>query len=191
MTQIAKTLPDVLVGPLLRRLSPSRLVLWLVATRPLTMQLVLHPEQMEVQTHPLDKSHQCVAIGQHAYIHFIDLGLPTALPTDERIAYDLQVQGTQGEWQRLPDWAPWLCHESEAYPGFVLASRHHRLMHGSCRKPHHNSADGLVRADTWLAERQPTPEEWPAWLLMTGDQGRCRPDAARRTRTDWAFGIGG
>ncbi|HBS83134.1 alkaline phosphatase D family protein [Vreelandella alkaliphila] len=170
MTQIAKTLPDVLVGPLLRRLSPSRLVLWLVATRPLTMQLVLYPEQVGVQTHPLDKSHQCVAIGQHAYIHFIDLSLPTALPTDERIDYDLQVQGTQGEWQRLPDWAPWLCHEGEAYPGFVLASRHHRLMHGSCRKPHHNSADGLVRADTWLAERQSTPEEWPAWLLMTGDQ---------------------
>ncbi|MDX1714996.1 MAG: alkaline phosphatase family protein, partial [Halomonas venusta] len=90
MTQIAKTLPDVLVGPLLRRLSPSRLVLWLVASRPLTMQLVLCPEQKGAQTHSLDKSHQCLAIGQHAYIHFIDLSLPAALPTDERIDYDLQ-----------------------------------------------------------------------------------------------------
>lgn len=170
MTQTAKTLPDVLVGPLLRRLSPTRLVLWLVASRPLTMQLVLYPEQTDAQTHPLDGSHQCVAIGQHAYLYFIDLSLPSALPTDERIAYDLQVQDAQGEWQRLPDWAPWLCHEGESYPGFVLASRHHRLMHGSCRKPHHNSADGLVRGDAWLAERQSTPEEWPAWLLMTGDQ---------------------
>lgn len=170
MTQIAKTLPDVLVGPMLRRLSPSRLILWLVATRPLTMQLVLYPEQERQQTHALDNAHQCLAIGQHAYLYFIDLSLPSALPTDERIAYDLQVQDAQGEWQRLPDWAPWLCHEGEMYPGFVLASRHHRLMHGSCRKPHHNSADGLVRADAWLAERQSTPEEWPAWLLMTGDQ---------------------
>lgn len=43
-------------------------------------------------------------------------------------------------------------------------------MHGSCRKPHHDSADGLVRADNWIAERQESPTEWPAWLLMTGDQ---------------------
>ncbi|WP_404472768.1 alkaline phosphatase D family protein [Vreelandella venusta] len=170
MTHIAKTLPDVLVGPLLRRLSPSRLTLWLVATRPLTMQLVLYPKQENQQAHALDNAHQCLAIGQHAYLYFIDLNLPAALPTDERIAYDLQVQSAQGEWQRLPDWAPWLCHEGASYPGFVLASRHHRLMHGSCRKPHHNSADGLVRADTWLAERQASPKEWPAWLLMTGDQ---------------------
>ncbi len=63
MTQIATTLPDVLVGPLLRRLSPSRLILWLVATRPPTMQLVLNPEQEEQQTHALDNAHQCVAIG--------------------------------------------------------------------------------------------------------------------------------
>ena len=82
MTQIATTLPDVLVGPLLRRLSPSRLILWLVATRPLTMQLVLNPEQEEQQTHALDNAHQRVAIGRHAYIHRIDLSLPTALPTD-------------------------------------------------------------------------------------------------------------
>ena len=170
MTQIATTLPDVLVGPLLRRLSPSRLILWLVATRPLTMQLVLNPEQEEQQTHALDNAHQRVAIGRHAYIHCIDLSLPTALPTDTRIAYDLQVQSTDGAWQPLPEWAPWLCHDDYDYPGFVLASRHHRLMHGSCRKPHHDSADGLVRADNWIAERQESPTEWPAWLLMTGDQ---------------------
>ncbi|HBQ08041.1 MAG TPA: hypothetical protein DHW46_07255, partial [Halomonas sp.] len=153
MTQIATTLPDVLVGPLLRRLSPSRLILWLVATRPLTMLLVLNPEQEEQQTHALDNAHQRVAIGRHAYIHCIDLSLPTALPTDTRIAYDLQVQSTDGAWQPLPEWAPWLCHDDYDYPGFVLASRHHRLMHGSCRKPHHDSADGLVRADNWIAER--------------------------------------
>ena len=148
MTRIATTLPDVLVGPLLRRLSPSRLVLWLVATRPLTMQLVLNSGQDAQQTYALDNAHQCVAIGRHAYIHAIDLRLPVALPTDTRIAYDLQVKSQEGQWRPLPEWAPWLCHDGYDSPGFVLASRHHRLMHGSCRKPHHDSADGLVRADS-------------------------------------------
>lgn len=170
MTQYHETLPDVLVGPLLRRLAPSRLVLWLVATRPLEMQLVLQPDSHAAQVLPLARNHQCIAVGQHAYIHFIDVALATPLPTDERISYDLQVLSPAGEWRRLPDWAPWLCYPGEAYPGFVLASRHHRLMHGSCRKPHHASADGLVRADNWLAESQQAPAEWPAWLLMTGDQ---------------------
>lgn len=171
MIDVTETLPDVLVGPLLRRLSPSRLVMWLVATRPLALQLVLFPDTPDQQTYPLSRQdHQCVTIGERAYLYCIDLSLPRALPTDTRIAYDLQVQSRQGVWQRLPEWAPWLCHAGQAYPAFVLASRHHRLMHGSCRKPHHDSPDGLVRADAWLAERQEAPGEWPAWLLMTGDQ---------------------
>ncbi len=155
MIDVTETLPDVLVGPLLRRLSPSRLVMWLVATRPLALQLVLFPDTPDQQTYPLSRQdHQCVVIGERAYLYCIDLSLPRALPTDTRIAYDLQVQSRQGAWQRLPEWAPWLCHAGQAYPAFVLASRHHRLMHGSCRKPHHDSPDGLVRADAWLAERQ-------------------------------------
>ncbi|MGP9678115.1 alkaline phosphatase D family protein [Halomonas sp. AOP27-A1-41] len=163
-------LPDVLVGPLLRRISPTRLVLWLVATRPLDMSLVLFPGGSNEQRFHLNDHHQCLPIGRHAFIHLIDLRLPHALSTDERIEYDLRFQAATGEWQALPEWAPWLCHEGSAYPAFVIASRHHRLMHGSCRKPHHASADGLVRADSWLADKQPAPKEWPAWLLMTGDQ---------------------
>ncbi|MGP9498557.1 alkaline phosphatase D family protein [Halomonas sp. AOP43-D1-4] len=163
-------LPDVLVGPLLRRISPTRLVLWLVATRPLDMSLVLFPGGSNEQRFHLNDHHQCLPIGRHAFIHLIDLRLPQALPIDERIEYDLRLQAATGEWQALPEWAPWLCHEGAAYPAFVIASRHHRLMHGSCRKPHHASADGLVRADSWLTDKQQAPKEWPAWLLMTGDQ---------------------
>ncbi|RUR29019.1 alkaline phosphatase D family protein [Vreelandella nanhaiensis] len=167
---MSDTLPDVLVGPLLRRISPTRLVMWLVATRPLIMSLVLNPGASNEQRFSLSGHHQCLPIGRRGFIHLIDLRLPQALPVDERIEYDLRVQTTQGEWQPLPEWAPWLCYEEARFPAFVVASRHHRLMHGSCRKPHHTSADGLVRADSWLAEQQATPEEWPAWLLMTGDQ---------------------
>ena len=170
MTAVDDALPDVLVGPLLRRISPTRLVMWLVASRPLAMSLVLRPGGNDEQRFNVNDHHQRLPIGRHAFIYLIDVRLPQALPTDERIEYDLRVQTTEGEWQALPDWAPWLCYEGAAYPAFVIASRHHRLMHGSCRKPHHPSADGLVRADHFLAERQQAPTEWPAWLLMTGDQ---------------------
>ncbi|MGO3207251.1 MAG: hypothetical protein ACTIJ3_09985 [Halomonadaceae bacterium] len=164
------TLPDILVGPLLRRISTTRLVLWIIASRPLNMALVLRPGQSDTETIGLTHHQQCIAIGQHAFIHLIDIGLESPLPCDERIEYDLQVETPQGDWRSLPEWAPWLCYAGATYPAFVIASRHHRLMHGSCRKPHHDSADGLVRADSWLAEQQAAPTEWPAWLLMTGDQ---------------------
>ncbi|WP_018917608.1 alkaline phosphatase D family protein [Vreelandella zhanjiangensis] len=170
MTAVDNALPDVLVGPLLRRISPTRLVMWLVASRPLAMSLVLRPGDRDEQRFNVNGHHQRLPIGRHAFIYLIDVRLPQALPTGERIEYDLRVQTTEGEWQALPDWAPWLCYEGAAYPAFVIASRHHRLMHGSCRKPHHSSADGLVRADHFLSERQQAPTEWPAWLLMTGDQ---------------------
>ncbi|MGO3058176.1 MAG: alkaline phosphatase D family protein [Halomonas sp.] len=170
MTAVDNALPDVLVGPLLRRISPTRLVMWLVASRSLAMSLVLRPGDRDEQRFNVNDHHQRLPIGRHAFIYLIDVRLPQALPTDERIEYDLRIQTTQGEWQSLPDWAPWLCYEGAAYPAFVIASRHHRLMHGSCRKPHHPSADGLVRADQFLSERQQATIEWPAWLLMTGDQ---------------------
>ncbi|BBI59148.1 hypothetical protein HSBAA_04540 [Vreelandella sulfidaeris] len=164
------TLPDILVGPLLRRISPTRLVFWMVATRRLNMALVLRPGQSEAESIDLVHHRQCIAIGQRAFMYLIDVELDSPLPCDERIEYDLQVETLNGDWRSLPEWAPWLCYDGAAYPAFVIASRHHRLMHGSCRKPHHDSADGLVRADSWLAEQQAAPNEWPAWLLMTGDQ---------------------
>ncbi|OBA00360.1 hypothetical protein [Halomonas sp. G11] len=170
MSHPAAALPDVLVGPILRRITPSRWVMWCLTSRPLTMSLVLHPGEPQAQTYPLAAYQQCLPVGQHAFIHLIDVPLASPLPRDERIAYDLKVQQRDGGYLSLPEWAPWLCYDDQAYPGCVIASRHHRLMHGSCRKPHHDSADGLVRADQWLGERQATPGEWPAWLLMTGDQ---------------------
>ena len=100
-------LPDVLVGPLLRRISPTRLVLWLVATRPLDMSLVLFPGRSDEQRFHLNDHHQCLPIGRYAFIHLIDLRLPHALPRpDERIEYDLRLQTATGEWQALPEWAP-------------------------------------------------------------------------------------
>ncbi|SDN32422.1 hypothetical protein [Vreelandella arcis] len=170
MSDHAADLPDMLVGPLLRRVTTTHWVMWCVTSRPLTMTLVLHPGKPEAQTYPLAEHQQCLPVGQHAFMYFIDVPLANPLPCDERIAYDLQIQQRSGDYRSLPEWAPWLCYDGQAYPSCVIASRHHRLMHGSCRKPHHDSADGLVRADQWLAEHQSTPSEWPAWLLMTGDQ---------------------
>ncbi|UYG00233.1 alkaline phosphatase D family protein [Halomonas sp. GD1P12] len=168
--RIEQALPDVLVGPLLRRLSPTRLTLWLVSSRPLEMTLILFPHQPRERTLDISAAQTRLPVGRHAHICLIDVALEAPLPCDERIDYDLRLKTASGGWRSIAEWAPWLCHDGQAFPAFVLASRHHRLMHGSCRKPHHESPDGLVRGDAWLATRQDEARQWPAWLLMTGDQ---------------------
>ncbi|NYS60493.1 alkaline phosphatase family protein [Vreelandella salicampi] len=164
-------LPDILAGPLLRRITPTRWVMWLVASRRVSLTLTLTPPEGEAQRHRLDAASQCLPLGEHAYVYLIDLPLSQPLPMDTPIPYDVLLTQANGTQQGIAEWAPWLCYAGAESPSVVIASRHHQLMHGSCRKPHHDSADGLVRADTWLEEQGgAAATERPAWLLMTGDQ---------------------
>lgn len=164
-----ETLPDILAGPLLRRCDPQRLVLWLVATRPLALRLTLSADG-ESRTHDLDAATTCLAIGDHAHCHLIDLALETPLPQETRIAYDLAYRDRQGTWCSLRDWGQALAYPGEPLPTLVLRARHDALLHGSCRKPHHPSADGLARGDRWLSERHQDAAARPAALILSGDQ---------------------
>ena len=155
------SLPPVLVGPLLRRLEPARLVMWLVGSRPLSLTLRLQDHD-DIR---LDAG-QCtvIPIGTHAFIHLIDVPLATALPCDTVIEYDLLIDGTG-----IAEWAPHLLYGEARNPNFVLRSRIDQLLHGSCRKPHHPATDGLLCVDGLLAKEHDASQR-PALLMMTGDQ---------------------
>jgi hypothetical protein len=154
-------LPPVLAGPLLRRLEPTRLVLWLVGSRALALTLRLQG----VGDIRLDAG-QCtvIAAGAHAFVHLIDVQLDSALPCDELIEYDVLIEGAG-----IADWAPHLLYGAARCPNFVLRARVDQLLHGSCRKPHHPAADGLLCVDRLLAQEHAAKDR-PALLMMTGDQ---------------------
>jgi hypothetical protein len=155
------SLPAVLVGPLLRRLEPTRLVLWLVGSRPLTLTLRLQG----VGDLRLEAG-QCtvIPVGAHAFVHLIDVPLDTALPCDSVIDYDLLIDD-----KGIADWAPHLIYGDAVSPNFVLRSTIDQLLHGSCRKPHHPAADGLLCVDRLLATEHVAMDR-PALLMMSGDQ---------------------
>ncbi|WP_330210663.1 alkaline phosphatase D family protein [Pseudomonas sp. AM4(2022)] len=158
-------LPAVITGPLLRRLEPQRLVIWLVGSRALPLCLRLQLPSGEALDIPLDATHcQVVPVGRHAFIHLIDIALGDALPQDEIIGYDLLIDGLG-----IAQWAPHLLYGDATTPSFVLHSRIHHLVHGSCRKPHHRADEGLLCVDRLLADAR-TPLERPALLMMNGDQ---------------------
>ncbi len=164
-------LPPVLAGPLLRRAEPGHLVFWLVGSRPLTLSLLLESRALRLQRCiELDgPACQRLPVGRDAVLHLVDIVLDEALPSDCLIDYDLRIHDGAAE-QGIADWAPHLLYEGETRPSFVIKSRLDRVLHGSCRKPHHAAADGLLCVDQLLGDALNDPAERPAVLLMTGDQ---------------------
>jgi hypothetical protein len=167
----SETLPAVLAGPLLRRVEPGRLVFWLVGSRPLQLSLQLESAANGAQRIALDEPRcKYVRIGREAVLHLIDVGLDEPLPTDSLIHYDLRVHEAGRAEQGMAEWAPHLLYEGTERPSFVIKSRLDRVLHGSCRKPHHAAKDGLLCVDELLGQQLDNPQGRPALLLMTGDQ---------------------
>lgn len=109
-------------------------------------------------------------VGTRAWLNLLSITPDYALPHDTRLEYDLGLTGERSEapeW--ILGWAPHLCPEGRERPGFTLKSRLDRILHGSCRRPHHPAADGLVRVDEELQKAERL-EDVPSLLLMTGDQ---------------------
>ena len=189
-------LPLVLAGPILRRVESQRLVLWLATSRAVQVQIEVDTgEGAPCQFRPIPGSpaYRLLKAGARLHYMLIDLALETPLPAGRWIGYDLALAPTDGidrtgteggaNWQHWRDWAPELCYPDRATPGFVFAPRVASLLHGSCRKPHHDGGDGLTRVDRLLgeliatnaADADPAPGEdglpgWPSALVLTGDQ---------------------
>ncbi|MFH7359954.1 alkaline phosphatase family protein, partial [Pseudomonas syringae pv. tagetis] len=65
--------------------------------------------------------------------------------------------------------APHLRFDGARYPNFVVGSSIDHLLLGSCRKPHHSAAEGLLCVERLLADSK-APQQRPALLMMCGDQ---------------------
>lgn len=151
-------LPCILAGPVLRRLEPSRLAIWLVATRPLAPVFSMPGQACETTC-------TVVPVGREAFVHLLEVHFAAPLPVDSVLPYDVQMPDLGG----VQDWAAHLLYPGESQPNLVLRGRFDQLLHGSCRKPHHPARDGLLCADELLLGCE-APQDRPAALLMTGDQ---------------------
>jgi len=173
-------LPPILAGPILRRVSPQRLVLWLVTSRALRPGLALYPRDSgttagpaEIVIEPTPEA-TMLAIGQSAFVHCIDVALGAgtpypSLPEEQPIGYEVLL--FDDELQPVAHaTAAALAYPGEMRPRFVIRKQLTSLLHGSCRRPHHEAPDGMVRADDWLAGQRTQIEAWPTVLMLSGDQ---------------------
>lgn len=189
--QPKQPLPLVLAGPMLRAITPRSLTFWLATSESINIKLKLMPEgntAIELDAATLAQHTQSLRCADKLYLQLIHIPLEAALPQGCWIGYDLQLapDSTAGaentaDWQGWQQWAPELVYPGRDSPGFVLQPSLEKLLHGSCRKPHFNADDGLLAADSYL--EQHAPEQWPALLLLSGDQIYADDVAAPMLRT--------
>lgn len=182
---------EVLAGPILRRLEPRRVVIWLACSRAARVRVMFdrgEGMQLSHELEPGDAHCRHLVAGERLHYLLLDLSLDEPLPFGQWVGYTLVfasfADNGQG-WHDLRESAPALCYPGRRSPGFILTERVAALLHGSCRKPHHPSGDGLVEADRLLARciaaagdagngPQPEPQDalpaWPAALVLSGDQ---------------------
>lgn len=162
----------VFAGPILRRALDNRVCLWLIARPGLSFSVRFSNDDYgsPLADRMLDDSEvTCLPVGKQASIYLLDVHLDHPLPEARRVWYDLWIRHNDDDWQGIANWAPHLIYPGENLPRFVPCRNLHRVLHGSCRRPHHPSSDGLLRVDRELAEAGPT-EDYPAMLMLTGDQ---------------------
>lgn len=155
-------LPFLLAGPILRKSTAEELVFWLVTSRPLEGQFVLHhePDHGVVFQENLTNCHQ-IQVGTRCFVtlaHF-----KHHFPTDVALSYEFETQ-----LGPLSELNPHLLYKDEEKLTFKISTKADYVLHGSCRNPHHPSKDALVSIDTKLAAQ--SLDERPDMLIMSGDQ---------------------
>ncbi|WP_232848576.1 alkaline phosphatase D family protein [Bowmanella yangjiangensis] len=162
---VNESLPLILAGPVLRHCEPTQLTFWLATTRACSFELALQDAKgQQVSSEQL--RYEQIRVGEHCYIQLLHFALDTPLTTDTYVHYDLLDEAGLGLCTHIPE----LCYEGDTLPGFMLKSRVDNLLHGSCRKPHHPSSDGLLEVDKLLADKRYDAQHRPALMLFSGDQ---------------------
>ncbi|NRD43902.1 hypothetical protein [Corallococcus exiguus] len=182
--------PLLICGPMLRRVTPTSVAVFVATKAPCTVELVL--SRINGTTDPEQSSPQPTrAIGSLLHVAVCELMLPDDKRLDPGVvyAYDLRMTQTDppGPPRQLKDQdgllsgAVPLGYKAGQLPTFSLPPALPRLniVHGSCRKPHGGGPDALAIVDELIARAHNDPAiangtedalRRPHQLLLTGDQ---------------------
>lgn len=166
-------LPPVLCGPILRRATVDSINLWLVCSErmPLTVSFQHEAGEVVFEWDQVKKDSRILTASPYCHFYLLTLKPDSPLPQDTWINYDINIKSeSMDDWQGIKQWSSHLCLADQNSPRFVIHSRTRQIFHGSCRKPHHRSRDGLAEVDKYLQEHGDEIESNPAALVLSGDQ---------------------
>ena len=168
-------LPDIISGPIIRRATPQKLVIWLATSKAFNFSFELFQTSQgeRLSTLELNKEHcEIFQLGVHAFITLLEIPLPGDAT---HFCYDLHLStkdktADSKEDKYLSELCPHLLYPFEDRFTVCIKEKIDKFYHGSCRKPHHPSADALIQVDKQLAATDGNYADTPAFLLMSGDQ---------------------
>ncbi|MCP4989292.1 MAG: alkaline phosphatase family protein [Colwellia sp.] len=172
-------LKDILVGPILRRLTPQQLVLWWVSPYVCSGELRCYSEcnkavtaEQNIFTSPFSEENlTSYCVGEKAFVHLLDVSIN--LPVETYIEYDLLIRNSndlEGVLKPLAQLSPNLAFPEQRRSSFIIQDKINNLLHGSCRNPHHASQDSLLAGETLVGKTLTDNEQRPTLLMMSGDQ---------------------
>jgi hypothetical protein len=175
-------LPRVICGPLLRRVGPKSVTVWLALRKPTEVKLTIHDtdgDGFNDAAHVLmSATKEAYKIGDNLYLLAI-----TARSTDDVLVpgklyfYNLGFQHGGTQWTfayatTKTSKNPYV-YEPLKLPSFSLPPKNLgdvRIIQGSCRKPCGEEEDMLAYLDSMIEATANDPVARPHQLLLTGDQ---------------------
>jgi len=157
---------------MLRQATESQLTFWMVTNKrySVSFELFLEDEKTQVTKVALQPEQiQYIDIGENAVINLITVPFKQPLSLNTLYAYNFIFDDNSKQYS-LIELMPELLYSGNTYPNLVIKTDIEQMLHGSCRKPHYDSDDGLIQVDNLLASSGQSAEKRPAMLMMSGDQ---------------------
>jgi len=159
-------LPQVIAGPIVRKVTSTECHIWVVTSNADSPTLNLSANEVVVSG---NCQRETIRVGKYAFIHLLSFTSSEPFEDTARIGYSLSFSddAQQASWENeqrglLYDGQPSLCFHYTETPETIL--------HGSCRKPHFHSDDALAQVDVLHKNAFKKQNDFPDLLLMTGDQ---------------------
>ena len=174
-------IPEILAGPILRRIEKNRVTVWYATRNALPATLKIYDDDAKTTLIESGGTSVPIQIGTNLYISQCSLVPSSPLSAATIYYYDLDFGG--GDTLDSPGMlnAPGssggniaaICINSDSLPSFILPADNLdnlRLLHASCRKPTGELQDALTAAHTILEDDLHDTVKRPQQLFLTGDQ---------------------
>ncbi|MCG7647295.1 alkaline phosphatase family protein [Alteromonas sp. Cnat3-28] len=159
-------MPQVIAGPIVRRVTSTECHIWVVTSNADSPALNLSANEVVVSG---NCQRETIRVGKYAFIHLLSFTSSEPYEDTARIGYSLSFSddAQQASWENEQRG---LLYDGQSSLCFHYTETPETILHGSCRKPHFHSDDALAQVDLLHKNAFKKENDFPDLLLMTGDQ---------------------
>ncbi|SOC05953.1 hypothetical protein SAMN05880501_104145 [Ureibacillus xyleni] len=180
---MATLFPALLAGPIVRKVEPSQIVIWLATSNDFDIKgdlfkIVPNNRTTHYTKIKTESAKQTIPFGENLIFHLLKITPRKNLfPTEQLIGYNITFSnGTESF--NLSDLGLLshgnensIVYDSLKYPSFYIPHKERAsFLFGSCHKLHGDGEDTLIKGDDFLSENTTNLSHRPQALFLMGDQ---------------------